>query len=96
MAEAKPTPEKAEHKRRRKSKAADTPEGDGAADWVPKGKSWENDISRVDTIIRDTDDGLLYAYLHWTNGKKSKVSLERCYQKCPMKVGSPWQLVMRY
>lgn len=55
-------------------------------DWVPKSKNWEKDILKVDTIMRDPDTGSLMAYLHWNNGKKSRVSIEQCYEKCPMKV----------
>lgn len=87
MGGAKQSAEKAEPKRRRKSKPAEaTPEGDDVADWVPKGKSWENDVELVDTIIRDQDSNGLVAYLHWKNGKKSRVSIDTCYEKCPMKV----------
>jgi chromobox protein 1 len=53
------------------------------SDWVPKGKSWEKDILSVDTIIRDADDNGLYALLHWTNGKRSRVPIASCYEKCP-------------
>lgn len=53
--------------------------------WVPKGKSWETDVSSVETILRDKD-GNLYAYLNWRNGKKSKILIETCYEKCPQKV----------
>lgn len=88
MGEAKPTPEKPETKKRRKSKGVEaTPEGDGPSDWVPKGKgSWENDIERVDTIIRDQDSSDLFVYLNWKNGRKSRVSIETCYDKCPKMV----------
>ncbi|RJE17986.1 heterochromatin protein [Aspergillus sclerotialis] len=84
---AKQIAEKAEPKRRKKSQPAEaTPEGDDVADWVPKGKSWENDVELVDTIIRDQESNSLVAYLHWKNGKKSRVSLDTCYEKCPMKM----------
>lgn len=85
--EAKATLEEAERKRRRRPKGAagtETPEGDEIGSWVPKGKSWENDVASVDTVCRESS-GNLYAYLVWTNGKKSKVSTELCSRKCPMK-----------
>jgi chromobox protein 1 len=53
--------------------------------WIPKGKSWESDVDSVETILRDKDGGL-YSYLNWRNGKKSKISIETCYEKCPQKV----------
>ncbi|RDW81164.1 chromo domain-containing protein [Aspergillus mulundensis] len=89
--------EKPEPKRRRRSRAADTEETDAtdekekvkekegvAPDWVPKSKNWENEVKAVDTIVRE--DGGLVAYLHWNNDKKSKVSIETCYEKCPRKM----------
>lgn len=54
--------------------------------WVPKGKSWEDKVDSVDTIIRDPKTGGLFAFLLWTNGKRSRVSIETCYEKCPLKV----------
>ena len=57
--------------------------------WVPKGKNWDKEVSSVDTIIRDPDNGGLYAFLLWKNGKRSRVAIESCYEKCPMKVSGP-------
>ncbi|KAL4804508.1 hypothetical protein BDV18DRAFT_143311 [Aspergillus unguis] len=88
--------EKPEPKKRRKSRANDeetaTPEvrkeeqekNTPAPNWVPKAKSWENEVKAVDTIVREGDG--LVAYLHWKNDKKSKVSIETCYDKCPRKM----------
>ncbi|KAL4989937.1 hypothetical protein BDW68DRAFT_57049 [Aspergillus falconensis] len=87
--------EKPEPKRRRRSRAADNEETDAgeekkkvkesvAPNWVPKSKNWENEVKTVDTIVRE--DGGLVAYLHWNNDKKSKVSIETCYDKCPRKM----------
>lgn len=79
-------------KQRRSTKAedanseaeADEEEEDGS--WVPKGKNWDKELDSVDTIIRDQDNNGLYAFLLWNNGKRSRVSIESCYEKCPMKV----------
>lgn len=60
-------------------------QADTSVNWVPKGKSWEKDVTSVETILRDKDGGL-YAYLNWRNAKKSKISIETCYEKCPQKV----------
>ncbi|KAL4886992.1 hypothetical protein BJY04DRAFT_176994 [Aspergillus karnatakaensis] len=83
--------EKPEPKRRRKSRAddEDSPAAEDKAnqeapEWVPKSKSWENEVKAVDTIVRESDG--LVAYLHWNNDKKSKVSIETCYTKCPRKM----------
>ncbi|RHZ62130.1 chromo domain-containing protein [Aspergillus thermomutatus] len=79
MGSIKAEPEKpAEPKRRRKSRAdadtsTETPEAGEVPDWVPRSKSWENDVARVDTIVRDPKTNSLIAFLHWTNGKTSKM-----------------------
>jgi chromobox protein 1 len=95
MGAAKQKPDSAEPKRRRKSQpsATDTASTAGTVasqddvpDWVPKKvKDWESYVVGVDTIIRDPETQSLIAYLHWTNGKKSKVSISTCYDKCPRK-----------
>lgn len=61
-------------------------ENEEESTWVPKGKNWDKEIDSVDTIIRDQENGGLYAFLIWNNGKRSKVSIESCYEKCPRKV----------
>lgn len=91
--------EKPESKRRRRSRAPDNEEIDAdeekpreqekekegqAPDWMPKSKNWEKEVKAVDTIVREGDD--LVAYLHWNNDKKSKVSIETCYERCPHKM----------
>lgn len=86
-----PSATAAEPKRRRKSaKDEETPpetEGDeDKEDWVPKGKDWDQELRTVDTIIRDPESGGLFAFLLWNNGKRSRVSIESCYEKCPRKV----------
>ncbi|RMJ23743.1 heterochromatin protein [Aspergillus sp. HF37] len=88
--ETKPAAGDAESTKRRKSKGAtgtETPEGEELADWVPKGKNWENDIASVETVSREPS-GELSAFLIWNNRKKSKVSIETCHRKCPMKASS--------
>ncbi len=91
--------EKPEPKRRKRSRAPDNEEigpdeeevkkpeikkEDQAPDWMPKSKNWEKEVKVVDTIVRENDG--LVAYLHWNNDKKSKVSIETCYEKCPRKM----------
>ncbi|KAF7719660.1 Uncharacterized protein PECH_004159 [Penicillium ucsense] len=51
--------------------------------WTPKGKDWGSQLERVDTIIRDQETKSLYAFLLWKNGRRSRVELETCYDKCP-------------
>ncbi|KAK1146310.1 hypothetical protein N8T08_003097 [Aspergillus melleus] len=89
MTAAKQIPEKTEPKRRRKSQADAADEATDDSDamkWVPKSKSWEAEVENVDTIMRDPETSKLIAYLQWKNGKKSKVSIESCYDKCPKKM----------
>lgn len=59
---------------------------DGEGNWVPNFKNWDEELGTVDTIIRDTEGPGLSALLLWKNGKKSRVTLETCYEKCPKKV----------
>ena len=100
----KSTPEKMpEPKKRRKSRAetaTETPdeeqaddkdgnESDGTSTWMPKSRNWEGEVDSVETIIRQPGTSNLLAFLNWKNGKKSKVSIQLCYDKCPKKVRSP-------
>jgi hypothetical protein len=87
--------EPTEQKRRRKSSAPATEETptETAADseeddlsWTPKGKDWGSQLEKVDTIIRDQDSKMLFAFLLWKNGKRSRVALEMCYDRCPRQV----------
>ncbi|ODM17520.1 hypothetical protein SI65_07195 [Aspergillus cristatus] len=93
----KQTPEKAAPKRQKKSdgNAIGTPTSiageeneneDVYADWTPNRKSWENDVQSIETIMREAETSILYAYIQWKDGRKSKVSLETCYEKCPKKM----------
>ena len=97
----KQTPEKAAPKRQKRSggNAIGTPSstagenesenGDVYTDWTPNRKSWENDVRSIETIMREAETSTLYAYIQWKDGRKSKVSLETCYEKCPRKVSIP-------
>lgn len=81
------TPDKPPAKKGKKARASTngTPEQD-IPDWVPKSQSWDSEIKSIDTIVRDHETGNLIVFLDWNNGKKSRVSLETCYERCPMKV----------
>jgi chromobox protein 1 len=52
-------------------------------DWVPDKKDWEKELKAIDTIEREGKSGTLFVYLHWKNGRKSKVNIDQCYEKCP-------------
>ncbi|BCS04399.1 chromo domain-containing protein [Aspergillus luchuensis] len=94
----KSVPEKTpEPKRRRKSRAetttespekeqADEGESDDTSTWVPSSRNWEKEVDTVETIIRQPGTSNLLAFISWKNGRKSKVSLEMCYDKCPKKM----------
>lgn len=84
-----PSAKKETPKKRNKLAAPQSSEEESQADnshgWVPKGKNWETQVDSVETILRDKD-GKLYSYLNWNNGKKSKIAIETCYERCPQKV----------
>lgn len=99
LAEPKSTPPAApqnEPKKRRKSAprtpASETPaltednSDEDTENWLPKGNNWDKEVNCVDTIVRGEDNKTLFALLLWTNGKKTKVSVDTCYDKCPKKV----------
>lgn len=84
-------PSATEPKRRKRStKTEDTPvETDlEMDDWVPKSNNWEKELQSVDTIMRDPETNGLYAFILWKNGKRSRVAIESCYEKCPRKVST--------
>lgn len=92
-ASAKNTPERTTAKKQKTLKqetngtevfvGADIPSG--IPDWVRDKDHWEEDVAKVQTITHDEDRNLL-AYLIWTNGKTTKVSIGLCYEKIPMLV----------
>jgi chromobox protein 1 len=68
----------------------DTPTSEeDEADWVPKGKNWDKEVRSVDTIVREGDEGLM-AWLEFNNGRKTKIPVQVCYEKCPLKVCPPF------
>ena len=80
--------EKPEPKRQRKSRGPvedETAENNDTPNWMPKSKNWEKEVKSVETILRDAETDGLVAFLLWENGKKSKVSIEMCYDRCPRK-----------
>ena len=89
---AKATPERTTTKKQKTSKqetngtevfGADIPRG--IPDWVRDTDHWEEDVMKVQTITHDEDRNLV-AYLIWTNGKTTKVSIGLCYEKIPQMV----------
>lgn len=92
LAKASPAPAASEAKRqRRKSIPKETSEQaspsseENGIQWLPKGKNWDKDVKEVDTIVREGDAGLM-AWLEFNNGHKAKLSVQACYEKCPLKV----------
>ncbi|KAL3479935.1 chromo domain-containing protein [Aspergillus californicus] len=77
-----PEPKKRRKSGRRDTEAEAIEEKESVVpDWVPKSKSWENEVKMIHTIVREGEG--LVVFLHWNNDKKSKVSIETCYEKCP-------------
>ncbi|KAJ5773167.1 Chromo domain/shadow [Penicillium paradoxum] len=62
-----------------------TPLEENGIGWLPKGKNWDKDVHRVDTIVKEDDD-VLMACLEFNNGHTAKLPLHACYEKCPMKM----------
>ncbi|EKV16307.1 Chromatin-associated protein [Penicillium digitatum] len=92
LAKASPAPAASEAKRqRRKSIPKETSEQaspsseENGIQWLPKGKNWDKDVKEVDTIVREGDAGLM-AWLEFNNGHKAKLSVQACYEKCPLKM----------
>lgn len=89
-----PAPAATEAKRQRRksapketSKQASPSSEENGTQWLPKGKNWDKDVKEVDTIVREGDAGLM-AWLEFNNGHKAKLSVQACYEKCPLKVCS--------
>ncbi|CAI7635068.1 unnamed protein product [Penicillium glandicola] len=93
VARAAPDPTAASEpkRQRRKSapkeaiKQASPSSEENGAQWLPKGKNWDKDVKEVDTIVREGDAGLM-AWLEFNNGHKAKLSVQACYEKCPLKM----------
>lgn len=90
-----PAPAATEAKRQRRksapketSKQASPSSEENGVQWLPKGKNWDKDVKEVDTIVREGDAGLM-AWLEFNNGHKAKLSVQACYEKCPLKVCPP-------
>lgn len=84
MNESKATPDKTESKKTKKSRPDDEELEDGL-EKPPRSSNWERDVLKVETILRDPERGLV-AFLQWEDGKTYRVSIQQCYEKCPMKV----------
>jgi chromobox protein 1 len=99
MTTAKPTTEKPTTKRRKlisKEEAngiefSEADIGSGIPDWVHDKEHWGRDVVKVQTIENDEVHGLV-AYLIWTNGKTTKVSINLCYESIPMLVRRKYSL----
>ncbi|KAJ5277416.1 hypothetical protein N7524_003569 [Penicillium chrysogenum] len=93
LAKPSPAPATSEAKRQRRKSAPkettkqETPSSSesNGAQWLPKGKNWDKDVKEVDTIVREGDAGLM-AWLEFNNGHKAKLSVQACYEKCPLKM----------
>jgi Chromo shadow domain len=52
--------------------------------WTPKSTNWENEIASIDTVERDRETGKLWVFIYFTNGKRSKVGMDKVYKHCPV------------
>lgn len=64
-----------------------TPDAE-VSNWLPKSSQWDAEVEKVDTVTKEDND-TLWALLLWKNGRRTRVSLQQCYQKCPQKVSIP-------
>ncbi|KAJ5506507.1 Chromo domain/shadow [Penicillium expansum] len=71
--------------RKRKSMGEPKLAKDSPAPAASEGKNWDKDVKEVDTIVREGDAGLM-AWLEFNNGHKAKLSVQACYEKCPLKM----------
>jgi Chromo shadow domain len=60
----------------------DLPQKTGS--WMPKQHNWESEIASIDTVERDRETGKLWAFIYFTNSKRSKVGMEMVYKHCPI------------
>ncbi|KAJ5513348.1 Chromo domain/shadow [Penicillium fimorum] len=87
-----PAPPASEAKRQRRksvpketTKQASPEYEENGIQWLPKAKNWDKDVKTVDTIVREGDAGLM-AWLEFNNGHKAKLSIQVCYERCPLKM----------
>jgi chromobox protein 1 len=51
--------------------------------WLPNKVDWEADVEEVTHIERDAETDQLVVFVHWKNGRKTKVSMSQVYRHCP-------------
>ena len=51
--------------------------------YMPKTQIWDNEIHKIQTIQRN-HVGKLTVYIHWKNGKNTKVGMDKVYRHCPI------------
>lgn len=82
---SKATPKRARTTVSKKNGAAESEED---SKWTPPaGKSWEEEVTIIDTIERDPE-GELVCYVQWRDGNKSQHPIKDIYRKCPQRVYS--------
>ncbi len=72
-------------KRQRRSNgagAAGSASPEEVGTWLPAKEDWEPLVDKVETIERQ-EGGQLMAFVLFTNGKRSRVSMEMIYRHCP-------------
>jgi chromobox protein 1 len=70
-------------KRQKRNGAKGVKEAEQDFSWLPKGDQWEDQVVKVETIERNEDTKQLMAYILFTNGKRSKISMDMVYKYCP-------------
>ena len=60
-------------------------ESDDGTSWTAPAGSWEDQIINIDSLRR-MDDGEIYGFIIWNNGRKSAHSTKLLNAKCPQKM----------
>lgn len=50
--------------------------------WLPQVKDWEPYVREI-THIEQKNPGVYYVFIHFKNGKKTKVPMQSIYDHCP-------------
>lgn len=56
---------------------------DGSESWVPRTQDWEKEVLEITHIEMDSASNQLMVFVHWKNGKKTKVGMNKIRAHCP-------------
>ncbi|KAJ9624357.1 hypothetical protein H2204_010810 [Knufia peltigerae] len=76
-------PQASQEQPQRKRQKRSAGESNNEQEWTPSAKDWEPQVDKIETVERN-EAGTLVAYILFKNGKKSKVTMDKVYQHCPI------------